>query len=33
LSEDKFSEGEDVLQAIFNVEDEEEEGEFKGVPI
>ena len=33
-SEDKFSGGEeDVLQAIYDAEDEEEEGEFKSFPI
>ena len=34
-SEDEFSDGaEDVLQAIFDAEDEEEEeGEFEGFPI
>ena len=33
-SEDEFSDGEeDVLQAIFHAEDEEEEGEFEGFPI
>lgn len=29
-SEDKFSEDEDVLQAIFDAEDEDDEGEFEG---
>jgi len=33
LSEDEFSEDEDLLQAIFDTEDEEEEGEFEGFPI
>ena len=33
-SDDKFSEDEeDVLQAIFDAEDEEDEGEFEGFPI
>ena len=33
-SEDEFSDGEeDVLQAICDAEDEEEEGEFEGFPI
>jgi len=33
LSEDEFSEDEDLLQAIFDAEDEEDEGEFEGFPI
>ena len=33
-SDDEFSEDEeDVLQAIFDTEDEEDEGEFEGFPI
>ena len=32
-SEDEFSEDEDLLQAIFDAEDEEDEGEFEGFPI
>ena len=33
-SEDEFSDREeDVLQAIFDAEDEEEKGEFEGFPI
>lgn len=33
-SEDEFSDGEDdVLQAIFDAEDEDEDGEFEGFPI
>lgn len=32
-SEENQSSEEDVLQAIFDAEDEEDEGEFKGFPI
>jgi len=32
-SEDEFSEDEDLLQAIFDAKDEEDEGEFEGFPI